>query len=99
MLKRTQVNPVVEEQLEFAGMEEFRGIPHNVTYEGRPGHVVYICYLDTINSQRTAALTLLGNSIAADQQTYLPMKAGNEFCKSSGHRLRGPAAFRSVPAL
>ena len=39
----------------------------------------YICYLDTQIEERNAALALLGNSIAADQQTYLRLKAGNEF--------------------
>ena len=59
-----------------------RGIPPNVTYEDKPGHVVYVCYLDTTQFERAAALALLAKSIAADQQTYLALKAGNDFADS-----------------
>lgn len=85
LLKRTEVRPDDTEairQMEFASMEEFRGIPPNVTYEDKPGHVVYICYLDTTQVERAAALRLLAKSIEADQQTYLALKAGNEFADS-----------------
>jgi hypothetical protein len=84
-LKKTEVGPDpkeepdVAQQMEFAGMDEFRGIPPNVTYEDEPGHVAYVCYLDTKQLERAAALRLLAKSIEADQQTYFAMKAGNDF--------------------
>lgn len=83
MLKTTEVKSedtdAMIQQMEFADMDQFRGIPYNVTYEDRPGHVVYVCYLDTRQFERAAALKLLADSIEADQQTYLAMKAGNDF--------------------
>lgn len=66
-------------QMEFADMEEFRGIPPTVTFQPEHGPVDYISYLDTTEFERAAALQLLARSIAADQQTYLALKAGNEF--------------------
>jgi hypothetical protein len=86
LLKKTEVEPedaqAVDSQTEFAEMDEFRGIPPNVTYEDRPGHVAYVCYLDTQQFERAAALRLLEKSIEADQQTYLAMKAGNDFAEA-----------------
>jgi hypothetical protein len=86
MLKKTEVRPEdaveIVRQLEFSEMDEFRGIPPNVTFEDEPGHVTYICYLDTKSVERAAALRLLAKSIEADQQTYLAMKAGNEFAEA-----------------
>jgi hypothetical protein len=83
LLKKTAVKPddaeSVDRQMEFEQMDEFRGIPPNVTYEDRPGHIAYISYLDTREVERAAALILLAKSIQADQQTYLALKAGNEF--------------------
>lgn len=79
MLKKVQFDPGKAGQMEFAAMDEFRGIPPNVTYEDKPGHVAYICYLDTTETQRTAALALLAKSMAADQQTYRALESGNDF--------------------
>jgi len=86
LLKRTEVKPEdeaeVSRQLEFSEMEEFRGIPYNVTYYDKPNHCSYTCYLDTLTAERDLALALLAKSILADQQTYLLLKAGNEFAAS-----------------
>jgi hypothetical protein len=46
------------------------------------GRKLNIPYLDTHEFERAAALKLLADSIAADQQTYLAMKSGNEFAAS-----------------
>jgi hypothetical protein len=84
-LKKTEVAPkqaaaaMQRMQMEFSGMEEFRGIPPTVTYATKEGIVKYIPYLTTHECERAAALKLLADSIAADQQTYLAMKSGNEF--------------------
>ena len=82
-LKKTEVCPekaaATAAQMEFAKMEEFRGIPPTITFMGEAGNVEYIPYLDTREFERAAALQLLARSIAADQQTYLAMKSGNEF--------------------
>jgi hypothetical protein len=77
MWKRVRVDD--PRQMEFSEMDEFRGIPDNVTYEDERGHVAVIRYLDTQELERNAAETLLANSIAADQKTLLAMKAGNNF--------------------
>ena len=89
MKKVAAAKPDDPRQMEFAGMEEFKGIPHNVTYEReievdgqRVRRVGYISYLDTFTWERDAALALLGNSIAADQQAFLYLKAGNDFAAS-----------------
>lgn len=83
LLKKTEVPPedaeAMARQMEFSEMDEFRGIPPNVTYEDTPGHVAYVCYLDTQRFERAAALALLAKGIEADQQTYLAMKSGNDF--------------------
>jgi hypothetical protein len=82
-LKRTQVLPCDLEgearQMAFEEMDEFRGIPPAVTYEDKPGHVVYISYLDTRELERAAALALLYRSITYDQKAYLALHSGNEF--------------------
>ena len=85
-LKKTEVPPkkaiAAVRQMEFAEMEQFRGIPPTVTYDDGKGETKYIPYLDTHEFERAAALRLLADSIAADQQTYLAMKAGNEFASA-----------------
>ena len=85
-LKKTEVTPkkaaAVVRQTEFAEMEEFRGIPPTVTYENAGAEVEYIPYFNTTEIERAAALRLLADSIAEDQQTYLAMKSGNEFAST-----------------
>jgi hypothetical protein len=88
LLKKTDISGNEEEaaavaetyrQMELADMEEFRGIDPNVTYEDRPGHVIYIPYLKTRKAQRAAALAYLDRGIAADLEKRQAMEAGNDF--------------------
>src|SRR5260370_547048 len=50
------ITTVEQSELDFADIDQWRGIPPSVTLEDRPGHVIYMPWEDLIRWQRHACL-------------------------------------------
>lgn len=56
----------VQVELDFDDIEQFRGAPRSISYEDRPGHVVYMPFEDSTREQRRLSLALLDKNIGQD---------------------------------
>jgi hypothetical protein len=71
-------------ELDFANMEEFRGIPPSIAYaepEGS-GHIVYVPYAEAIKIRRDGAVKLQDKGIVYDVKSRQLLVSGNAFADS-----------------
>ena len=76
-------------EFDFHDIQQFRGVPDSVTYEDKPGHVVYIHYLDTTKVTRKASRDLLAASIDADLKQLNALDTANEYADHLTESLGG----------
>jgi hypothetical protein len=97
-LKRTEINQSAsaarqaegierepdQAELDFANMEQFRGIPPSIAYEEPEGsgHIVYVPYIDAVKAQRDGAASLHHKGITFDVKAEELLLASNRFCDS-----------------
>ena len=78
---KTQTYPEPTEQLDFEGMEAFRGYPAQLTYEDKPGHVVYVDSNKSRALDRDKGEEYLEQLLEWDKQRINFLKTGNRFAR------------------
>lgn len=69
-------------ELDFEDIEQFRGAPRGISYEDRPGHVVYVPFEDSHCEQRRLSLVLLDKNIGQDMVRREAQVAATKFADS-----------------
>jgi hypothetical protein len=77
--KSKSLRPNPSEQLIFEGMEPFVGYPAQLTYEDKPGHVVFVDSRKARQSDREKAEEYLEQLLEWDKQRISYLKKGNRF--------------------
>ena len=70
-----------EQQLVFEGMEELRGYPAQLTYEDKPGHVVFVDSRKSREFNREKGEQYLEQLHEWDKQRINFLKTGNRFAR------------------
>ena len=97
LLIRAHLDPAEVESTVFrSAMEEFRGYPEQLTYEDKPGHVVYVNSPKSRKYDRREGAEYLELLHERDKQRIRIVRTVESACGPDGSSLRRPPIGRTL---